>query len=90
MPAVGEADDKALHVYIKRNEMLRINECRILGQGRRIQSTTGGGYYCLYETEIKLTVLLSTDMGKEVNTPAEDFMYCLSETTECCHPVKEI
>lgn len=47
-------------------------------------------YYCLDETEIKLTVLLSTDMGKEVNTPAEDFMYCLSETTECCHPVKEI
>lgn len=47
-------------------------------------------YYCLDETEIKLTVLLSTDLGKEVNTSAEDFMYCLSKTTERCHPVKEI
>lgn len=47
-------------------------------------------YYCLEETEIKLTVLLSTDVGKEVNTSAEDFMYYLSEPTERCHLVKEM
>lgn len=92
MSGVGEADDKAPHAYIKRNGVLRMNEPRFLGQGWRIQSTQEvvTAYYCLEETEIKLTVLLSTDVGKEVNTSAEDFMYCLSETTERCHPVKKM
>lgn len=89
MPAVGEADDKAPNVYIK---VLRMNEPRFLGQEWESRAPQKGviSYYSLVETEIELTVLLSTDVGKEVNTSAEDFMYCLSKTTEHCHPVKEM